>query len=348
MGRLPVGDRYLPRPRVLAVAPEAPAERTVGSARRSVATSTHAAADLPGARTRTRTRVGTVVSVTPSTEPAPPASPTSKGEQTRRRIVEAAMKLFEERGYASTTMRAVADEAGVSLGNAYYYFSSKDHLIQGFYDRLQQLHAEAVTPRLEGVTGFADRWAACELAFVDVAEPYQPFAGKFFSVAADPSSPLNPFSADSGPARGASTAILRDVLAGSDLSADARLRRELPGLLWLAHMGVVLFWVYDGTPSQRRTRDLVTRAAPLLERTLRLTRWRPLRSTVHELLDLVADLTGPSIAKPLNTATMPNRASSATTERRHPTRRTTPRAGSASRSSRRSLSGQEGGAPPRV
>ena len=232
--------------------------------------------------------------MTSSTEPAQPGASTSKGEQTRQRIVESAMKLFEERGYASTTMRAVADEAGVSLGNAYYYFASKDHLIQGFYDRLQQLHAETVGPRLDGVTGFAERWAACELAFVDVAAPYRPFAGKFFSVASDPSSPLNPFSADSTPAREASTAILRDVLEGSDLSADARLRRELPGLLWLAHMGLVLFWVYDGSPSQRRTRDLVVRTAPLLERTLRLTRWRPLRSTVHDLLDLAADITGPA------------------------------------------------------
>ncbi|CAM5596768.1 hypothetical protein STENM327S_00912 [Streptomyces tendae] len=46
------------------------------------------------------------------------------------------MRLFQERGYDRTTMRVIAQEAGVSVGNAYYYFAGKEHLIQGFYDRI--------------------------------------------------------------------------------------------------------------------------------------------------------------------------------------------------------------------
>jgi len=56
--------------------------------------------------------------------------------RTRDAIVEAALELFRERGFEGTTMRAVAERAGVSVGNAYYYFSSKDELVQGFYDQL--------------------------------------------------------------------------------------------------------------------------------------------------------------------------------------------------------------------
>ena len=53
----------------------------------------------------------------------------SKGEQTRRAIAEAALRLFREQGYEATTMRAIAKEAGVATGNAYYYFGSKEELI---------------------------------------------------------------------------------------------------------------------------------------------------------------------------------------------------------------------------
>ena len=54
---------------------------------------------------------------------------TPKGQQTRSNILETALGLFQERGYDQTTMRAIATEAGVSLGNAYYYFASKEVLI---------------------------------------------------------------------------------------------------------------------------------------------------------------------------------------------------------------------------
>jgi len=53
------------------------------------------------------------VAAEPPTVPAP-----GRGEATRRAIVETALRLFRERGYDKTTMRAIAAEAGVSVGNA--------------------------------------------------------------------------------------------------------------------------------------------------------------------------------------------------------------------------------------
>lgn len=73
-----------------------------------------------------------------------PGAHLSKSEQTRALILETAMRLFQERGYDRTTMRAIAKEAGVSVGNAYYYFEGKEHLIQGFYDRIAAEHQVAV------------------------------------------------------------------------------------------------------------------------------------------------------------------------------------------------------------
>src|SRR2546428_258500 len=72
---------------------------------------------------------------------------TQKGEQTKALILNAALAVFHERGYEETTMRAIAQRAGVSLGNAYYYFGSKEQLIQAFYHRTHEQHLAALMAR---------------------------------------------------------------------------------------------------------------------------------------------------------------------------------------------------------
>jgi AcrR family transcriptional regulator len=80
-------------------------------------------------------------------------TPRARGARTRTAIIDAALALFRDQGYEATTMRAVAERAGVSVGNAYYYFGSKEHLIQGFYDRAAEQHGAESAARLAGLTG---------------------------------------------------------------------------------------------------------------------------------------------------------------------------------------------------
>jgi AcrR family transcriptional regulator len=209
-----------------------------------------------------------------------------RGEQTRQLIVDTALRLFRERGYEETTMRAVAGGAGVSVGNAYYYFDSKEHLVQEFYDRLQVDHRAAAAPVLRDAADFGDRLRGVLHAWVDVAAPYHAFAAKFFKVAAEPSSPLSPFSAASSASRDGAIGLLREVLEGSTARVDADLRADLPELLWLMELGVVLFWVHDASPDQARTRLLVDRAVPLVDRLVGLTRLRVMRSVTRDVVSL--------------------------------------------------------------
>ena len=215
-------------------------------------------------------------------EPAP-----GRGEATRQAIVETALGLFRERGYDKTTMRAIATEAGVSVGNAYYYFASKEHLVQAFYNQLHEEHVHRVRAVLDREPAFADRLAGALQTWLEVARPYHAFAGKFFKNAAEPTSPLSPFSAESAPARDASIALFREVLEGSDAKVDPHLRPELPELLWLAHMGVVLFWVHDTSPEQARSQALVAQAVPLVDRLVGLSRLRVLRPVTRQLVALL-------------------------------------------------------------
>ncbi|WP_148613618.1 TetR/AcrR family transcriptional regulator [Nocardioides rubriscoriae] len=225
--------------------------------------------------------------------PDPAPRRTSKAEQTRSVITAAALRLFRRDGYDGTTMRAIAQEAGVSVGNAYYYFSSKEHLVQAFYDGIQVEHAAAAAGVLAREKDFEPRLRGVLEAWLDVAAPHHGFAGQFFRNAADPQSPLSPFSDESAPARAASTDLYRRVVDGADVKIAPTLRAELPDLLWLLQMGVVLFWVHDRSPGQARTRTLVAQSTPVVDRLLRLARLPVVRGVVDDLVGVIATIRTP-------------------------------------------------------
>lgn len=223
------------------------------------------------------------------------AGKTAKGEQTRALILETAVELFLERGYEETTMRAIAERAGVALGSAYYYFRSKEQLIQGFYGRTHQEHVAAAEPVLRTERTLRGRLLGVMAAKLRTIEPYHRFGGVLFRTAADPESPLNPFSTESLPARREATEVFAEVVRGAD---DRRLPRdleaELPDLLWMYHMGIVLFWIHDRSPGRARTWMLMERTVDLVARLVgvsTLPLMGPLRKSV---LRLVADLRDPA------------------------------------------------------
>ncbi|WP_043503512.1 TetR/AcrR family transcriptional regulator [Streptomyces glaucescens] len=216
--------------------------------------------------------------------------PPSKSEQTRALILETAMRLFQERGYDKTTMRAIAQEAGVSVGNAYYYFAGKEHLIQGFYDRIAADHQAAVREILARESDLEARLAGVLKAWLDVASPYHEFAVQFFKNAADPDSPLSPFSPESEHAREEAISVHRDVLAGATKTkVPEELRDALPELMWLSQMGLCLYWIFDRTEGRERSYRLAERGARLTARGVSLARFRVLRPLVREVHELFTD-----------------------------------------------------------
>lgn len=214
-----------------------------------------------------------------------------KSERTRAAILDAALELFQAHGYEGATMRAIAAKAGVSLGNAYYYFASKEHLIQGFYARMHAEHLARCESVLASETDLASRMRGVLAAKIDTAEPYHRFAAVLFKTAADPKSPLNPFSEASRPVREQSVELMRRVISGAGKRLPADLDARLPELLWMHLMGVVLFWIHDESPNRERTRKLADRTADLVARLVgiaSLPLMRPLRRSALELVDELA------------------------------------------------------------
>lgn len=213
-----------------------------------------------------------------------------KSEQTREMLVNVALGMFREIGFEKTTMRAIANEAGVSVGNAYYYFASKDDLVLELYEQVQNEHAANASRTIAGLKGFGDRLKAVLHAGVDVMAPYHGFGGDFISTAIRPNSPVNPFGDQSGPAREASLALFRAVVEGSSPAVPEKLRSDLPELLWLAYMGITLFWVHDTSENQQRTRRLIDGVVPLMTRGISLAKIPGVNRIFDDVLNLARSI----------------------------------------------------------
>ena len=115
-------------------------------------------------------------------------------------------------------------------------------------------HLAASAAALAGETDLGARLRGTVRALIDVSAPYHAFAATFYKYAAEPSSPLSPFSKESSPTRDASIALYREVVDGSSARMSREVRERLPELLWLYSMGVVLYWVHDTSAGLRADR----------------------------------------------------------------------------------------------
>lgn len=194
----------------------------------------------------------------------------SKGESTRTLILETALRLFRERGFEATTMRLIAEEAGVALGNAYYYFKSKDELVHAFYARTQVEQFAACIGPLSTERSLKGRLVGTIRALLIVVAPYHKLFGSLFKIAADPESNLNPFSAETTTLREACIDQFRSVLTGADERIPDDLAAELPLLLWMYYMGLILFWIYDRSPGFARTHKLLDVSSDIITQLINL------------------------------------------------------------------------------
>jgi len=58
-----------------------------------------------------------------------------RSERSRALILDTALKLFAHRGYGATSVRDIADAAGVSKGNVYHHFPDKESVFRALLDR---------------------------------------------------------------------------------------------------------------------------------------------------------------------------------------------------------------------
>jgi len=215
------------------------------------------------------------------------APKTRRGETSRAAILEAALDLFQERGYDATTMRAIAERAGASLGSSYHYFPSKEHLVLEFYRHTHVLHAAAIAPLLAREKDLATRLRGTIRAVVVTCEPFHAVAGSIFSTVANPASPLNPFGAAARPLRDEVIQLYAEVVSKSDARIPSDIMEMLPLTLWLYQMGILYFWIFDRSPGRLRTLEVIDETTDLIVRLIGLANLPVLRGSRKRVLSLM-------------------------------------------------------------
>ena len=214
---------------------------------------------------------------------------TARAEDTRRKIYEAAMELFREKGFDETTMRDIAAKAGVALGGAYYYFSSKDAIVLAFYGDMQEKSNEPVRAALAGHKKLKERIRCVLDQRLRLLEPNRKFCAALFRHAPDGADPLSPFSNETRLIRDGAIEHMRIAVEGSDAKVPSDLKPRLPYLLWLYQMALIMYWLYDHSANQQRTEKLLDKSLGLLVNLLRLSSLpltKPLRKAVLDLVEV--------------------------------------------------------------
>ncbi len=212
-----------------------------------------------------------------------------KSEETRGRILEAALSVFRARGFEKATMREIAAEADVATGAAYYYFDSKEALVMAFYERSQrEMQAGIVASLDEAKTLEARLRAIISKKF----EYFAPNRGLLSALTAhtDPEHPLSPFSKETAAIREEEIACFERAVSDSGLKLPPSVAPYLGRLLWMYQMGLILFWVYDKSPAQAKTMALYEKTLKMLLVTLKIAGiplLRPLHKLAGDLLVIV-------------------------------------------------------------
>src|SRR5437870_10257425 len=113
----------------------------------------------------------------------------------RKRIVTAALSLFQTKGFDATTTKAIARKAGIAEGTVFNYFRTKEDIALYFFEQEVDQAVASVrdNPRLQKAP-LEEKLFALVHNQLEFLAPYERFIGAAFIHALKPASPLGIFS----------------------------------------------------------------------------------------------------------------------------------------------------------
>lgn len=221
---------------------------------------------------------------------------TEKGRRTRARILSAALKRVSEDGYDGATMRAIAEDAEVSLGLMYRYFPGKEAFVVALYDDLSLQFADVAPAALEAKDweeAFFDLVEASLATLKDHRGTLKQLFNVFFSEGQEALYPgSNRFSQERV------QGVFHQLAHRAKLPGDAD---SWGKSLHVTHLFFVLFWLIDRSPEQAATYALIKKGretAPMLRALLAFPGVAPTITSVFETAQAAVLAEQPSAADP--------------------------------------------------
>lgn len=196
-------------------------------------------------------------------------------EQTREKILQAALELFRKNGLEGTTTRQISRKAGIAEGTLFNYFKTKEDLALYFF----QKETTALIDWYRGETRL-QRSRLPEQLFailhrqLEYIAPYEDFIGAVFFRSLQPASKLSPLGFESQELRLKYLKFLREVLSAAEEKGEIPPVGELGAYgVGLFYVGIVLHWLHDTSRGKQKTLALLDRSLNLGTQVLRKGAW---------------------------------------------------------------------------
>lgn len=194
-------------------------------------------------------------------------------QEVRDRIVAAAVRVFSDKGYHSSTIADVCRQSGLSVGAIYTYFSSKEALFRQSCDLIAARGLDELAERLVGATTTAERMTVAIRLYIETIDEYAGAPGQISLVQAWAEADREPGVREMLSARrerlvGAGQFLIRQGIASGELPAWLDVDAVTRGFLGLLD-GLLLQRIEAG--SAYRPGELQRRAEGILELMLAAT-----------------------------------------------------------------------------
>jgi AcrR family transcriptional regulator len=191
----------------------------------------------------------------------------AREQEVRDRILDAAARVFAEKGYHSSTIADVVRESGLSVGAIYTYFSGKDELIRLTCEDIASRGLDELAARLAPATTTAERLAIAIRLYVESIDEYDGAPGQISLVQAWAEADREPVVREMLVGRrerlaGAGQLLLRQGVINGELPATLDVDAVTRGILALLD-GLMLQRIEAG--DAYRPADLERRATAIVE-----------------------------------------------------------------------------------
>ena len=175
-----------------------------------------------------------------------------KKQETRRRIVECARKLFNDKGFEHTTTRDLAEAAGIAAGTLFNYFPTKEALAVTIVDETLAEAATEFESRLRGDESLDEALFAHVAVGLRHLARHGNYVGEVLETA------LSPFATEAVCEQAQQLRVSHLEAVREMITSRSRPTARAPDgitmhLYWTLYLGVLSFWAADQSPNREDT-----------------------------------------------------------------------------------------------